>query len=73
MRKPFITIEELEEKLLSDGEVLVSRFGTFKVIKRNQKRVYHPITKEPFDVPAHHAVLFIPSKTLKREVKALYD
>jgi len=41
-------------------------FGNFKVVDRDTRSTFNPVTKEPVVIPAHRAPLFKPSKELKK-------
>lgn len=52
-------------KALKRGDAVSIRgFGTFKVVKREEKRGRNPRTGEPIEIPAHEVVKFTPSKSL---------
>lgn len=58
------------KKALSKGEkVVLSGFGTFKVVSVKDKPVIVPGTKERKVVKGHRAARFTPGKTLKKAVK----
>jgi len=57
-------------KALKKGEkVVLSGFGTFRVVKVKDKPVIVPGTGERKVVKAHRAPRFVPGKPLKKEVK----
>ncbi len=57
-------------KALSKGEkVVLSGFGTFKVVSVKDKPVIIPGTRERKVVKGHRAARFTPGKTLKKAVK----
>jgi len=57
-------------KALKKGEkVVLSGFGTFKVVKVKDKPVIVPRTKEKKVVKSHRAPRFSPGKPLKKEVR----
>jgi len=57
-------------KALKKGEkVVLSGFGTFKVVKVKDKPVIVPGTKEKKVVKSHRAPRFSPGKPLKKEVR----
>lgn len=60
-----LLIEVLVEKLKEGDKVVISTFGTFKVIERREKRVINPNDKEAMTIPARKIVKFLPSKNLK--------
>lgn len=64
-----LMIEIMVENLCQGKKIVLSNFGTFKVIKRNNKRVINPNNKQPLIIPAKKIVKFLPSKNLKKIVK----
>lgn len=64
-----LMIEVMVENLCQGKKIVLSNFGTFKVIKRNNKRVINPNNKQPLIIPAKKIVKFLPSKNLKKIVK----
>ena len=64
-----LMIEVMVENLEKEKKIVLSNFGTFKVIKRNNKRVINPNNKKPLTIPSKKVVKFIPSKNLKKLVK----
>ncbi len=57
-------------KLLAKGEkVVLSGFGTFRVVKVKDKPVIIPGTKEKKMVKGHRAPRFSPGKPLKKAVR----
>ena len=64
-----LMIEVMVENLEKEKKIVLSNFGTFKVIKRNNKRVINPNNKKPLIIPSKKVVKFIPSKNLKKAVK----
>ncbi len=69
-REAVETFLEEVKKALSKGEkVVLSGFGTFKVVSVKDKPVIVPGTKERKIVKGHRAARFTPGKTLKKAVK----
>jgi DNA-binding protein HU-beta len=64
-----LMIEIMVENLYQGKKIVLSNFGTFKVIKRNNKRVINPNNKQPLIIPAKKIVKFLPSKNLKKIVR----
>lgn len=58
-------IEVMVENLSRSKKVVISNFGTFKVIKRQEKRVINPNNKKPMIIPSGKIVKFFPSRNLK--------
>ncbi|MCK4761603.1 MAG: HU family DNA-binding protein [Candidatus Aminicenantes bacterium] len=63
-----LMIEVIVENLSKNKKVMVSNFGTFKVVERQPKRVINPNSKEAMIIPGRKIVKFFPSKTLKESV-----
>ena len=69
-REAVDTFLEEVKKALSKGEkVVLSGFGTFKVVSVKDKPVIVPGTHERKIVKVHRAARFTPGKTLKKAVK----
>ncbi len=64
-----LLIEVIVENLSNGKKVVISNFGTFKIIQREKKRVINPNNKQAMIIPAKKIVKFIPSKNLKRIIK----
>jgi len=62
-------LDEIQKSLSKGDKVVVSGFGTFKVVSVKDKPVIVPGTGEKKVVKAHRAARFSPGKTLKRAVK----
>jgi len=62
-------LSELGRALVKGEKVILTGFGTFRVIQMKQKSVRVPKTGEEKLVHAHRLPRFIPGKTLKRLVK----
>jgi len=63
-----LMIEVIVENLSENKKVVMSNFGTFKVVERQKKRVINPNDKEPMIIPERKIVKFFPSKNLKELV-----
>jgi len=61
-------IQVMVEQLERGRKVLISNFGTFKIIQRENKRVINPNTQNPMIIPSKKIVKFIPSKNLKQSI-----
>jgi len=62
--------DEIYRRLAKGEKVLLSGFGTFRIKKvRAKKGRKSPTDATPIIHKAHRVVRFIPSKTLKEEVK----
>ncbi|MEN8153069.1 MAG: HU family DNA-binding protein [Acidobacteriota bacterium] len=64
-----LLIEVIVENLSRGKKVVISNFGTFKIIQREEKRVINPNNKKAMIIPAKKIVKFIPSKNLKKIIK----
>ena len=62
-------LEEIKKALQKGDKVVLSGFGTFKVVSVKDKPVIVPGTKERRIVKAHRAARFTAGKTLKKLVK----
>lgn len=62
-------LDEIQKTLSKGDKVVVSGFGTFKVVSVKDKPVIVPGTGERKIVKAHRAARFSPGKTMKRAVK----
>jgi len=62
-------LEEIKKALSKGEKVVLSGFGTFKVVSVKDKPVIVPGTKERKVVKGHRAARFTPGKTLKKAVK----
>ena len=60
--------DEMMKKLLDGEKVLISGFGTFKVIDRKERRVVSPMNKEEIIIPASKSISFKPSIVLKDDM-----
>jgi len=57
-------MEAVEAELKKGGEVKLVGFGTWKVIKRAEKKGVNPRTREKITIPAKKVVKFVPGKKL---------
>lgn len=62
-------LEEVKKALQKGDKVVLSGFGTFKVVSVKDKPVIVPGSKERRVVKAHRAARFTAGKTLKKLVK----
>lgn len=62
-------LDEIKKALGKGEKVVLSGFGTFKVVNVKDKPVVVPGTKERKVVKAHRAARFTAGKTLKKIVK----
>lgn len=59
-------IEELLQGVLNYEEVRIRGFGYFYRYLKKSRKTQHPKTKEPFIIPSHFDVRFIPGELIKR-------
>lgn len=59
-------IEVMVENLTDGQKVVISNFGTFKVMNRNKKKVLNPNNQEAMLIAPKKIVKFLPSKNLKK-------
>lgn len=64
-----LLIETISEQLMKNDRVVISNFGTFKVVERKKKRVINPNDKKEMIIPARKVVKFFPSKNLNESVE----
>lgn len=64
----FLT-ETVIESLMKGEKVMLANFGTFKVVKREKKKVIDPNNKTEMIIPSRKIVKFIPSTYLKDLVR----
>jgi len=63
-----LLIDVIVENLSKNKKVVVSNFGTFKVVERQKKRVINPNNNEPMYIAPRKIVKFFPSKNLKAAI-----
>lgn len=59
----------LKEALTEKQDVVLTGFGTFKVVTRAARKGHNPQTREEIDIPERQVVKFNPAKALKEAVK----
>jgi nucleoid DNA-binding protein len=60
-------IEVALENLGQGRKLVLSKFGTLIIKKKNKKRVINPITRQPMIIAPTKIVKFIPAENLKRK------
>lgn len=65
-----IMIEAILDCLQTGEKVVLSNFGTFRVIQRQRKRVINPNDKEAMFIAERKIVKFFPARNLKKLVGA---
>jgi DNA-binding protein HU-beta len=63
-------IEAIIDHLRKDKKVVLSNFGTLKVVTRREKKVIHPNNKQELVIPERKTVKFLPSQKLKDTVRS---
>ena len=64
-----VFLEEIKKALSKGEKVVISGFGTFKIVNVKAKKGRIIKTGKEVKVPAHRAARFVVGKTLKRAVK----
>lgn len=64
-----LLIEAIVEQLTKGDKVVISNFGTFKVVYRQKKKVLNPNNKKKMTIAARRMVKFLPSQNIKNIVR----
>lgn len=59
-------LDEIAVELARSGKVVISGFGTFRVVARRARRAHNPKTGAAVSVPAKRVVTFQVSRELKK-------
>jgi len=62
-------LDEIEKALTKGEKVILSGFGTFKVVSVKDKDVIVPKTKQKITVKSHRAPRFSPGRSLRKVIK----
>ena len=62
-------LDEIEKALTKGEKVILSGFGTFKVVSVKDKDVIVPKTKQKITVKSHRAPRFSPGRSLRKIIK----
>lgn len=62
-------LDEIEKALTKGEKVILSGFGTFKVVSVKDKDVVVPKTKQKVTVKSHRAPRFSPGRSLRKVIK----
>lgn len=62
----FLNIDEILRK---EGSITIRGFGTFKVIKRKERKIINPKTKKFMLITPKKTICFKPYKKLKETIK----
>jgi DNA-binding protein HU-beta len=62
-------LSTIVKALKKDNKVMLSGFGTFKVVKKKERRGRNPRTGEMISIKANEVPRFIPSRSLKDALK----
>ncbi len=63
-----LLIEVIAETLNDGKKIVLSNFGTFKVVQRQKKSVIHPGTNTRMEIKPRKIVKFFPALNLKKRV-----
>ena len=61
-----LVFELLQKGLVEEGHVVLSGFGTFRVVRRKERRGWDIGKRSPVKVPARKDVTFVPSRRALR-------
>ena len=64
-----LLIETVGEQLMKKEKIVISNFGTFKVVKRKKKKVINPNDRNEMVIPEKNIVKFYPSKSFKEALE----
>jgi DNA-binding protein HU-beta len=64
-----LLIEAVVDQLKKGDKVMISNFGTFKVVYRRKKKVLNPNDKKKMTIAARKIVKFLPSQNIKNSVR----
>lgn len=62
-------LAEVQKALVKGERVIISGFGTFKIVSVKDKKVIVPKTGEEKIVKAHRAARFSPGRTLRKIIR----
>jgi len=62
-------LNEVQKALVKGEKVIISGFGTFRVVSVKDKKVIIPKTGEEKIVKSHRAARFSPGRTLRRIIR----
>lgn len=60
--------QAIKDRLGRDGKVMITNFGTFRVLERAPRQGINPATGEPLTIRRHRAVSFRPAPALQEAV-----
>ncbi len=63
-----LLIEVIGETLDDEKKIVLSNFGTFRVVQREKKSVIHPGTNKRMEIRPQKIVKFFPALNLKKKV-----
>ena len=63
-----LMVETITEGLNRDGNVKISGFGTFKVVKKRARIGRNPKTNEKYTIKSRNVISFYPSKFVKKKL-----
>ena len=62
-------VEVLRETLVAGDSVVLTGFGTFKVVMRSERKGHNPQSHETITIPARKVAKFTPGKLLKEAIQ----
>ena len=62
-------LNEIQKALIKGEKVIISGFGTFRIVSVKDKKVIVPKTGEEKIVKPHRAARFSPGRTLRRIIR----
>ena len=62
-------VDILREAMEAGDSVVLTGFGTFKVVERSERKGHNPQTHEEITIPARKVCKFTPGKVLKDSLK----
>jgi DNA-binding protein HU-beta len=62
-------LSEVQKALVKGEKVILSGFGTFRVVSVREKTVVVPKTKEKISIKSHRAPRFSPGRALRKIIK----
>ncbi|MBO4334888.1 MAG: HU family DNA-binding protein [Desulfovibrio sp.] len=62
-------VDSLREALVAGESVVLTGFGSFKVVTRAERKGHNPQSHQPITIPARKVAKFTPGKALKDAIK----
>lgn len=79
LRQPDVraVVDALSDTIIDNvkinNDVKIANFGTFKLVRHNDRIGRNPTTDEKLLIPAHHVIRFLPSRKFKNIAKSVDD